>query len=137
MHEICKKIRNIRKLNDYSQEYISYELGLSQSQYSRRENGTINFSIIEIEKLCKLFNIKIEVLVSEDNFDALQIIEKMILVDGQNKNKIIVDLIFNSFDLLLNNNFSHDDYLFMVNELKNKIIHKNILHHNTSQKMIL
>lgn len=33
------------------------DLGLSQSQYSRRENGTIEFSLNEIRKICKILDL--------------------------------------------------------------------------------
>lgn len=33
------------------------DLGLSQSQYSRRENGTIEFSLNEIGKICKILGL--------------------------------------------------------------------------------
>ena len=41
----------------YSQENVALDLELSQSQYSRRENGAINFSLDEIRILCKILNL--------------------------------------------------------------------------------
>lgn len=36
---------------------MAMDLGLSQSQYSRRENGTIEFSLNEIRKICKILDL--------------------------------------------------------------------------------
>ena len=37
--KLHEKIKSIRENKRFSQDSIAYELGLSQSQYSRRENG--------------------------------------------------------------------------------------------------
>jgi transcriptional regulator with XRE-family HTH domain len=36
---------------------MAMDLGLSQSQYSRRENGTIEFSLNEIRNICKILDL--------------------------------------------------------------------------------
>jgi transcriptional regulator with XRE-family HTH domain len=50
-------IKKLRLSKGYSQENMAMDLGLSQSQYSRRENGTIEFSLIEIKKICKILDL--------------------------------------------------------------------------------
>lgn len=47
-------IKNTRRHKRFSQEYIAYLLDVSQSQYSRLENGEIDF---EISKLSSLIDI--------------------------------------------------------------------------------
>jgi len=47
-------IKEARLAKGYSQENVALDLELSQSQYSRRENGSINFSLDEIRILCKI-----------------------------------------------------------------------------------
>jgi transcriptional regulator with XRE-family HTH domain len=42
-----------------SQKYIASVLEIEQSQYSRRENGQIPFSINELEKLSNIFEVQI------------------------------------------------------------------------------
>jgi transcriptional regulator with XRE-family HTH domain len=54
LHEKVKYFREAKKL---SQESIAIELGLNQSQYSRRENGSIKFNGEEIELLSKLLKV--------------------------------------------------------------------------------
>jgi transcriptional regulator with XRE-family HTH domain len=124
MKKFYEKIRDIRKLNGFSQEYVSYEIGLSQSQYSRRENGVIEFSYYEVDKLCKLFNINPDSLTLIKNTEHLKTLENIESSNDDNKNKILIDFILNTFDLLLNNNFSSEEQLKIVNDIKAKLIQK-------------
>jgi transcriptional regulator with XRE-family HTH domain len=91
MKKFYEKIRDIRKLNGFSQEYVSYEIGLSQSQYSRRENGVIEFSYYEVDKLCKLFNINPDSLTLIKNTEHLKTLENIESSNDDNKNKILID----------------------------------------------
>jgi transcriptional regulator with XRE-family HTH domain len=50
----------------FSQGYVAHELGLDQSQYSRREKGEIPFVPNEIVKISKLLKISISDLFGED-----------------------------------------------------------------------
>ena len=48
------KVREYRKLNGYRQEDLAKLLSVTQSAYSRKENGKRNFTINEITILRKL-----------------------------------------------------------------------------------
>lgn len=71
------------------------DLELSQSQYSRRENGFINFSIEEIRILCKILDLDIHKTVIElidgsnlvqgDDFENLQETKSSQLIDDLGK----------------------------------------------------
>lgn len=63
IHEKVKLIRESKKL---SQVYLAHELGLSQSQYSRREKGEIPFVPNEIVKLSLLLETTISDLFGEE-----------------------------------------------------------------------
>ena len=63
LHEKIKAIREDKKL---SQGYLAHELGLDQSQYSRREKGEIQFIPDEIVKLSKLLETTISNLFGEE-----------------------------------------------------------------------
>ena len=56
---IIKKLRENKKI---SQEYIAFQLGLSQSQYCRRENGKVKFLADEIGKLAKILDVPVSCL---------------------------------------------------------------------------
>jgi transcriptional regulator with XRE-family HTH domain len=59
IHERIKSIREEKKL---SQEAIAYSIGLSQSQYSRRESGESRFTADEIMALSKALDTHISEL---------------------------------------------------------------------------
>lgn len=63
LHEKVKFYREYKRL---SQESVAYELGLNQSQYSRRESGNILFNADEIAKLSALFEISANELFGEE-----------------------------------------------------------------------
>ncbi|WP_300978366.1 helix-turn-helix transcriptional regulator [Flavobacterium sp.] len=64
--EIHEKIKQLREEKKLSQGYLAHELGLDQSQYSRREKGEIQFVPNEIVKLSKLLETSISNLFGED-----------------------------------------------------------------------
>lgn len=64
LHEKIKHVREDRKL---SQEFIANELGLSQSQYSRRESGETKFIAEELIQLSKALETKIADLYGEES----------------------------------------------------------------------
>lgn len=68
--EIGTKIRKVRELRNYTQEYMAEKLDVSQSSYSRYEKDEGNLTLAELEKISAILGMKVEDLI---NFD-----EKMI-----------------------------------------------------------
>lgn len=64
--KIHEKIRDIRESKKISQSAIAHELGLEQSQYSRREKGEIQFVPEEIAILSKVLETSISNLFGEE-----------------------------------------------------------------------
>lgn len=55
MENIGTKLRALRELNHYKQEYLGDLLGIGQSAYSRLENGKAdNISLGQLNKLAEL-----------------------------------------------------------------------------------
>ena len=63
--KIHQKVKIFRESNNLSQENIAYELGLNQSQYSRRENGIIKFDAEEIGKIAVIFCVSTDELLND------------------------------------------------------------------------
>ena len=61
-----EKVKTLREEKKLSQSYLAHELGLEQSQYSRREKGEIQFVPDEIIKLSKLLETTIANLFDEE-----------------------------------------------------------------------
>ena len=57
-----ENVKSIREQKKLSQEAVAFELGLSQSQYSKREHGQIPFSAAEMKKLSKILDSEISEL---------------------------------------------------------------------------
>jgi transcriptional regulator with XRE-family HTH domain len=57
---IKQKLINKRKEKGISQEDMSTQLGIEQSQYSRRESGTVQITKSEWSKIAKILNIPFE-----------------------------------------------------------------------------
>lgn len=53
-----EKIKKIRIEKNYSQEYVAFELGISQKSYSDLENGKTYLKQEYLEKLCGLYNLQ-------------------------------------------------------------------------------
>ena len=56
------KIRELRILHDYKQEYIAGQLGISQPEYSRMENGHRHARIEDLRRLCTLYKVSMSTL---------------------------------------------------------------------------
>lgn len=65
---IGKKIRQVRELKGYSQEYISNKLGISQRAYSKIERNEIKIDWDKITDISKLFEIDpMDLVLFDDN----------------------------------------------------------------------
>lgn len=92
LHQKVKIIRENKKL---SQSYIANELGLDQSQYSRREKGEIQFIPDEIVKLASLLDTNISNLFGEK--------EKPPYIEIENKENLLLvtDKLIEQYELRL------------------------------------
>ncbi|MDP2237037.1 MAG: helix-turn-helix transcriptional regulator [Bacteroidales bacterium] len=59
-------LKRMRELRNFSQEYVANQLNISQSNYSRIENGSIKLDIGRLIKLAKLFQVKPHILLECD-----------------------------------------------------------------------
>lgn len=55
--EIYEKIRTLRELNKWSQEYMAEKLGMTAGGYARIERGEVQLTINRLEQLAKIFQI--------------------------------------------------------------------------------
>lgn len=72
--KLYQKVKAIRENEKLSQSYLAHELGLDQSQYSRREKGEVQFIPDEIVKLAQLLNTSVSTLFCEqEKFQPIEI----------------------------------------------------------------
>jgi len=60
MEKIENKIRNIRELKNFTQEFMADKLGISQAAYSKIENGATKVSQEKLQDIAKIMGVKVE-----------------------------------------------------------------------------
>lgn len=53
----CKRLIELRKENNYTQQYVAEYLKIDRSNYSKYELGKLEISIEMLIKLAKLYNV--------------------------------------------------------------------------------
>lgn len=108
---IGEKIRKIRTIKGYSQDYVSSKLNISQAAYSEIENGKTNINIERLKDIAKVFEVDVNDLLS---FDENQIYNNTFnekCTDFFNVKKVITD----TFDK------ERESYLSQIQSLKEEI----------------
>ena len=54
------KIKKLRELKDFTQEHLAEKLGITQSNYSKIEKGTIDIQYSKLEEIAKILDIAVE-----------------------------------------------------------------------------
>lgn len=88
---IGEKIRKIRTLRGYSQEYVSDLLNISQAAYSDIENNKTKINLERIQELAGVFKIDVNDLIS---FDENQVFNNTFLENAKgffNVKKVIAE----------------------------------------------
>lgn len=65
-NEILERIKKIRNLKGVKQKYIALQMGMSQSTYSKIENGNQKLTFEVIEKIADVLNIPINHLTQKE-----------------------------------------------------------------------
>jgi transcriptional regulator with XRE-family HTH domain len=60
-YQVYYNIKRLREINGDKQQTVAKMLGISQSAYSRIENGESDISLEHILKLCEFYSMKPEV----------------------------------------------------------------------------
>ena len=64
---IGDKIKSIRELKNYTQEYIADQLGITQAGYSKIEKGKTSLSLDKLEQLALILYLPLENII---NFES-------------------------------------------------------------------
>lgn len=64
MHVMGTKIRKLREIYSFSQEYVAFQMNISQAAYSKKESGRTDLSLNCLSKLAGLYSISITDLIS-------------------------------------------------------------------------
>lgn len=99
---IGEKIKCIRELKNYTQEYLANNLGITQAGYSKIEKGITSLSFEKLEKLATILEIDIEYII---HFDSYNFLHKEAVERDNNKNMnksgLAIDVLYKDKILLL------------------------------------
>jgi len=59
MNPLALKIRKLREIYGYPQEYVAFQLGVSQAAYSKKETGRTELSLTVLQQVSSLYNISL------------------------------------------------------------------------------
>lgn len=60
------KLKVLREVNNYTQEFVAETLGVDQSTYSKIERNPKNLKVEQAEKLAKLYDVDVSDIMSSD-----------------------------------------------------------------------
>jgi transcriptional regulator with XRE-family HTH domain len=73
MEKLPDKIRTLRSVYGYSQEYLAFQLGISQAAYSKKETGQTQPSLIDLQQIVVVYGISIADLLQLSISELLQL----------------------------------------------------------------
>ena len=89
MNNIGTKIKNIRELKNYTQEFVAKKLQMTQAGYSKLERGETDIAYSKIEEVAKVLGVTTEELIA---FDQQRFFNSQTNIKGNNNGIIINDM---------------------------------------------
>jgi transcriptional regulator with XRE-family HTH domain len=66
MNSIGNRIKRLREMKNFTQEFMANNLDISQNSYSRIENETVKLTTDRLKKICEVLDVPMEYLVNLD-----------------------------------------------------------------------
>jgi transcriptional regulator with XRE-family HTH domain len=83
--DYMQNARPLRELYGYSQMYVAFRVGVSQSLYCKAENGQVRPTLDLIESLCTLYSINIVDFLGKTK---KELVAQVVSSDSYRSNKI-------------------------------------------------
>jgi len=87
MKNIEEKIRNVRELKNFTQEYMAEKLGITQAGYSKIESGATKLSYTKLAEISKILGVEVEELLA---FDSQKYFNSFNNVKGSNNGSVTI-----------------------------------------------
>ena len=84
---IKNKIKSIRELKNYTQEYMADQLGVTQAGYSKIEKGKTILSYVKLVEIARILEVSVEDIIS---FDRERYFSSINTVKGNSNNGSIL-----------------------------------------------
>ncbi|CAD0004380.1 MULTISPECIES: helix-turn-helix transcriptional regulator [Flavobacterium] len=85
---IKNKIKNIRELKNYTQEYMAEKLGVTQAGYSKIEKGKTSLSYEKLVEIGRILDVSVEDIIS---FDYDRYFNSFNKITGNNNGSILIN----------------------------------------------
>jgi transcriptional regulator with XRE-family HTH domain len=85
---IKNKIKSIRELKNYTQEYMADQLGVTQAGYSKIEKGKTSLSYVKLVEIARILDVSVENIIS---FDSQRYFNNFNNVKGNNNGSILIN----------------------------------------------
>lgn len=85
---IRNKIKSIRELKNYTQEYMAEQLGVTQAGYSKIEKGKTILSYVKLVEIARILEVSVEDIIS---FDSQRYFSSFNKVIGNNNGSIMIN----------------------------------------------
>jgi transcriptional regulator with XRE-family HTH domain len=85
---IKNKIKSIRELKNYTQEYMADQLGVTQAGYSKIEKGKTVLSFVKLVEIARILDVSVEDILS---FDSQRYFNNFNKVEGNNNGSIQIN----------------------------------------------
>ncbi|KQW99533.1 helix-turn-helix transcriptional regulator [Flavobacterium sp. Root420] len=84
---IKNKIKSIRELKNYTQEYMADQLGVTQAGYSKIEKGKTILTYVKLVEIARILEVSVEDIIS---FDSERYFSSINTVKGNSNNGSIL-----------------------------------------------
>lgn len=85
---IKNKIRIIRELKNYTQEYVAEQLGITQANYSKIEKGKTSLTYAKLEEIANILEVSVEDIIT---FDSQRSFSSFNPLNGKKNEAIIMN----------------------------------------------
>lgn len=89
MSSISENIKNLRELRNFTQDYMSQQLNMTQAGYSKIESGNTDISYSKIIEIAKVLEVTPEDLIA---FDSQKYFNSFNNVKGNNNGSVIINM---------------------------------------------
>jgi transcriptional regulator with XRE-family HTH domain len=62
-NKVSGNLKRFRKEKGWSQHYVAAELGMSQNNYSRIENGKSKITLDQLEQISKVMSVELKIII--------------------------------------------------------------------------
>jgi transcriptional regulator with XRE-family HTH domain len=86
---IKNKIKSIRELKNYTQEYMAEQLGVTQAGYSKIEKGKTILSYVKLVEIARILEVSVEDIISFDSERYFSSFNNKVI--GNNNGSILIN----------------------------------------------